>query len=190
MSIRPVNRFELASRIVLDEPTSSWFIVGVGGEDEVSLLSEELAALTGSQVPVRQVSDRETLVIAARETAAVLSVYHAKAMIESLDLDGVRSSLRRPHAAVLAVPADQLSRVPTVAPHFMSWAGNRLFMVADDRFLDTAAREERLTALRGHYQVSDDEFLARVKQGSMGSEPEHAEWLVLLGRPDLLDGEG
>lgn len=61
-----------------------------------------------------------------------------------------------------------------------------MFLVEEDRFLDEVAIEARLVALRNHYGMSDDELLTRVADEELPVEPEHAEWLVLLGRSDLL----
>ena len=88
--------------------------------------------------------------------------------------------------ATLVVPMDVLNRMFTEAPHFTSWIGTRLYVVEEDRFLDEAAREERLAALRARYQMSDEAMLAQVTAGMEPSDPEILEWLVLVGRPDLI----
>jgi hypothetical protein len=48
-------------------------------------------------------------------------------------------------------------------------------------------KERRLVALRAWSGLSDAEMLAAVERGEIRLEPEHAVWLVLLGRGDLLD---
>lgn len=89
---------------------------------------------------------------------------------------------------MLAVPPHQLTRIASIAPHFTSWAGNRVFLIEEDRFLDQEAIEARLQAIRTHYGMNDEELLELAQRREVPLEPEQAEWLVLLGRSDLLEG--
>ncbi|MCX4242101.1 hypothetical protein [Paraliomyxa miuraensis] len=187
MNISSLGRFELASRIALDETTGSWFVVGIEDEQRASLLAEDIESLVDYEIAIVQVADRELLVAASREHASRLVLLHATEGLESLHLDDVRSLLQRDHAAVLAVLPAELAHLASIAPHFASWAGNRVFLVEDDRFLDEEAREKRLEALRTHYGMSDEQFLAEVEFAELALEPDHAEWLVLLDRSDLLE---
>lgn len=186
MNVPELGRFELASRIALDEATGSWSVVGVESEADARLFAEELEFIVEDRVMMLDVSSQDALIEASRKNSDGLAIFFTTIGIEALHLDDVRSMLQRSHAAVLAIPPSQLSRLVTVAPHFASWVGNRVFAVQDDRFLQEDAREERLEALREHYGWTDDEFLAKVQRGALEPEPEHAEWLVLLERSDLL----
>jgi hypothetical protein len=188
LDISSLGRFELASRIALDEPTGSWFVVGVGDEHRLSLLGEDIENLVDHPVAVVHVTDRDSLVNASHEHAGGVALFFTPGGLEELCLDDARSRLQRQHAAVLAIPEPEISRLVTIAPHFVGWAGNRVFLVEEDRFLDSEAQEERLEALREHYGMSDEEFLAKVEHGRLSLEPDHAEWLVLLGRSELLKG--
>lgn len=184
--IPSLGRFELAARVVLDGSTGSWFVVGVEDGESAAILGEEIESLAEESVAVLAVSDRDSLVAGSHEHAGGLAVFFTTARLEDLHLDAARSSLQRVRAAVLAIPPRELARVASIAPHFTSWAGNRVFLVEEDRFLDEDAVEARLVALRNHYGMSDDELLTRVADEELPVEPEHAEWLVLLGRSDLL----
>ena len=45
---------------------------------------------------------------------------------------------------------------------------------------------ERLEALRSHYGLTDEQVLERAQAKTLDWEPQVAEWLVLLGRGDLI----
>ncbi|MEM9461325.1 MAG: hypothetical protein AAGF11_44585 [Myxococcota bacterium] len=187
MSVTILGRFELASRIVLDESTSSWFVVGSEDDPNGTLLSEQLEYLADKEVMTRSATDVGSLVRGSRDTRDAIAVVAAPVPLDDLHLDDARSMLQRTSAGVLVIPMDQLPRLASVAPHFTSWVGNRVFAVEDDHRLADQARQQRLEGLREQFGMSDEEFLAQVERGELSLEPEHAEWLVLLRRDDLLD---
>ena len=188
LGIPSLGRFELAARVVLDGATGSWFVVGLEDHEAASILGDELESIAEESVAMVPVSDGESLVAASHDHASGLAIFYTAVPLEELHLDVVRSNLQRERAAGLAGPPHQLTRIASIAPHFTSWAGNRVFLVEEDRFLDQKAIETRLNAIRTHYGMNDEEFLEMVQRRDLPLEPEHAEWLVLLGRSDLLGG--
>lgn len=177
---------------MLDGLTSSWFVVGGRADPQVvgAELVDQLECLPGvPRVAVLAVDDVNALVDVSRAHADLIAVFVCQLAIEALHLDDVRSMLQRSHAGVLVVPFAQLVRIASVAPHFASWVGNRVFGVQEDRYLSDDARVARIGALQKHFGTSDEEFVAAVERGTLTLEPEHAEWLVLIGREDLLKGE-
>lgn len=48
--------------------------------------------------------------------------------------------------------------------------------------------EKRLVAMREHYELSDEEVVAKALDGTLPPDPNYCEWLVLLGRSDLIGG--
>jgi len=46
--------------------------------------------------------------------------------------------------------------------------------------------EKRLVAMREHYEFSDEEIVAMATDGSLPPDPDYCEWLVLIGRSDLI----
>jgi len=84
------------------------------------------------------------------------------------------------------VPSATLNGLATRSPHFTSWIGSEVHVVAEDRFLDQESRNSRLAALRTKYGMSDHELIASTTAGRAPEDPEIAEWLVLIERGDLL----
>lgn len=185
LPLRTTGRFQLAATIALADADAAWVVVGAAEpEAEAALLAAELSALL--DVDVRVVHVPRTEALAALSRANAEPVVFVASKLRAPSLDEQRERLRRTHAATLVVPMEVLDRLFTEAPHFTSWIGTRLHVVEEDRFLEEAAREERLAALRAHHAMSDDEFVRRVEARELATnEPDLLEWLVLLGRDDL-----
>lgn len=116
-------------------------MVGVEDAHIASLLGEDIESLVEHEVMHEIVTDRDSLVIASRTHTDHLVLFHALADLDALHLDDARSQLRRERAAVLLISPTQLGRLASLAPHFASWAGNRAFLIEEDRFLDEASHE-------------------------------------------------
>jgi len=56
----------------------------------------------------------------------------------------------------------------------------------DKHKLTTEEREKRLQALREHYKMTDEEMVTRFKNGIGSWGSGITEWLVLIGRGDLV----
>lgn len=70
------------------------------------------------------------------------------------------------------------------APNFWSWIGPRVWGV--DSRAGQLDRDARLASLREGSGMSDAEMLLRVEARTIKLDPVIAEWLVLLGKGDLL----
>ena len=185
LGVRKTGRFELAATIALEDAVGAWVVVGAAEpEAEAALLAMELSAQLAEEVHVVKVERTEALATLSQANAE--PVVFVVSELNASSLDEQRGRLRRARGATLVVPMEVLNRMFTEAPHFTSWIGTRLYAVEEDRFLDEAAREERLAALRARYQMSDEAMLAQVTARTEPSDPEILEWLVLVGRPDLI----
>lgn len=101
-------------------------------------------------------------------------------------LDRRRSSIaHRGLLIFLTTPAsfDELMRR---APNLASWLGGQVFAYPDREPGLAAHRERRLAALRAWASRSDADIVAAARTGTLPSDPEYAEWLVLLGHGELL----
>jgi len=57
---------------------------------------------------------------------------------------------------------------------------------ASDYEMSSEDIERRLVAMREHFGSSDEEFVKKWTDESLTGEPDYVEWLVLLGRSDLV----
>jgi hypothetical protein len=103
-------------------------------------------------------------------------------------LDLLRSQVMRDACVVLVLSRRAFEALMQRAPNLSSWLGGAVWTLDREAdLLSAEEREERLRSLRAWSGLSDNEMLTRVERGELPLEPEHAEWLVLLGRGDLLD---
>ncbi|MEP7122986.1 MAG: hypothetical protein ABJE95_18810 [Byssovorax sp.] len=88
----------------------------------------------------------------------------------------LRGAIITSDAGVLALAAE--------APNFWSWIGPRVWTL-DPRAgqLDT---EARLASLQEGTGLSNVEVIERAEAGTLAADPIFSEWLVLLGKGDLL----
>lgn len=190
MTITPLGRLELASRIALSDADGAWFVVGAEMLlEESELLAAELSSILREQVLVVELVEPQELVSVSLSNRAHPIVLHASSKVaEGLELDQWRNSLVRDRSGVLVLPPPVIGALATRYPHFTSWVGNEVHLVAEDRFLDQEAKTARLEALRARFGMSDDELIRRVRDKKALADPEIGEWLVLIGRGDMLPG--
>lgn len=102
-------------------------------------------------------------------------------------LDLLRSRLLRQQAVALLLSESSLGKLSRAAPNLGSWIGGSVWSIdlASDA-LDEEERRSRLTTLREWSGLSDSEAVQRAQDGTLPGDPEYIEWLVLLGREDLI----
>jgi hypothetical protein len=102
-------------------------------------------------------------------------------------LDSMRSALERRGPVVLWMAPDAVARLTQFAPNIRSFIGTSIFVAGPEGGLMTEEEKQtRLEQLRQHYRVGDEEIIRRAESGELPPEPHFVEWLVLLGRGDLL----
>jgi hypothetical protein len=104
-------------------------------------------------------------------------------------LDYLRSSLDHEKRCGLLIMS-QLSaeKMITYAPNFFSWIDGKVFHITlGAEFLTDEETELRLIALREWSKLSDTEVIEKAQIHQLPSEPEYCEWLILLGRGDLIE---
>ena len=102
-------------------------------------------------------------------------------------IDLLRSRLARGGSTILILSHSAASRFFESAPNLSSWLGSTVWRTdlgAD--ILSPVETEQRLIALRESGGLTDEEVLARAERGELPGDPEFAEWLILLGRGDLV----
>ena len=187
---------ELAFRILESTDPNAWLIVVTDQPlPASSLLHAEIEQL-------RDPSEQPSLVITAGDISAFFNAVHAQpsgilivvgAEKFSADqwrtLDAYRSRLMRNGTAALLLDEVSAARVENTAPNFASWVGGRIWRLADAvavPSLSPSEIEQRLSALRAWAGRGDAEILRLAETGALPRDPEYAEWLMLLGRSELL----
>lgn len=102
-------------------------------------------------------------------------------------VDLMRSALERPGPVVLWMSADAFDGLSEFAPNIRSFIGPSIFVVGPDGSLMTEGeRLARLLELARHYGQSDEDVIRKAESGTLSLSPHFVEWLVLLGRGDLI----
>jgi hypothetical protein len=153
----------------------------------LSDLAEEAAAAEDSlEVEVVRPRDGEELLAfleGDRKEMVVVDALDFRRVDWSL-LDRRRSSLSRRGLTVFVTTPAGFDEMMQSAANLSSWIG---LVFAHPRDPEAAAfRQQRLASLRQWSGRSDDDVVRTAEEGRIPADPEFAEWLVLLGRGDLL----
>jgi hypothetical protein len=103
-------------------------------------------------------------------------------------LDGQRSQLRRAGTTAIVLEEPAFALLINFAPNIASWIGASVFYWAPDQgTLEEPELQLRLHALSRKFKMTSADVIQRAGLRALPPDPEFAEWLVLLGRGDLLD---
>ncbi len=190
--IKPASTFELVRLIDL-QPTA--FCVLVARREDRSVvedLRQELSIQTGdSLLAIERDEGGLDIVLekirTANEPVIVISGLEQWSDHDFSALDINRSRLETGAFVIFAVDLETAARLLDRAPNIRSLIGANVFIWAPDpaRMLPGEI-EVRLRQLRDHYGKSDDEILDEASAGTLSPEPQFVEWLILLGRGDLV----
>jgi hypothetical protein len=153
-------------------------------EEELGALGEEVnvATVGGPSGAARLLHDLPALV---GDVLLVSAETYAKA--DWRLLDRWRSALAREGAVVFVTTPASFAELMRVAPNLASWLGGLVFSHEDPDAMARGQIGPRLDALRAWSGKSDAEVVEEAQRGALPRDPEYAEWLVMLGRGDLLD---
>lgn len=103
-------------------------------------------------------------------------------------LDVLRSRFERVGPLLFLMRSADGKSLNQFAPSFSSWMGVAAFelRLGFQAQLGVREREARLVALQEHFGISSEEMLRRAQGGQLPTDPEFSEWLILLGRSDLI----
>jgi hypothetical protein len=185
---------EIAERLdLLDDAPRSWMALVPAtrnGELQSDLTSELSAILERPvrvlplAVPIEKLSES---LHEPSDDVVVLIGSPAIAVGEWSTMDMNRSRLEREGPAILWLSPEQVSQMSQYAPNIKSYVGGSIFRVTPDEIpINESDRKRRLEELSDQYGWSNQELISRASSGGLTSEPEIAEWLVLLGRGDLI----
>ncbi len=188
--------FEIGRRLELRGlDAESWLIVIGPAEREPEALDTfllELGATIDHPVRVIQIEDQSTSKISQtlREPAAdtvILTGFGVFTPAIWREWDLGRSRLERPGAIILWLTSATLSEFCANAPNIRGFVGGSIFRLSQSGSAMTDSEiSERIRELESHYQMSSDQMIERAAKGELSAEPQIAEWLILLGRGDLI----
>jgi len=179
---------------VLERPGPNEWLALVVPRDKVQqvadALKEEVLAI-GEVEPVhlhsRSADEIREFIPSHPTGVLLLSGQDAFEPLEWQKLDGFRSLLQRDGASVFILGEEALGELFRHAPNLSSWLGGSVWRLErQDHTLSSREKHERLKSLRQWSGLSDEEVIARAEQGTLPGDPPYAEWLVLLGRGELL----
>jgi hypothetical protein len=102
--------------------------------------------------------------------------------------DYARSRFSHEKGGILLLTPHSAKQFQTYAPNFASWIGARVYdLQLGWEILTEAESQQRLEALQQFTGKTDVEVIRLAEAGQLPRDPEYGEWLVLLGRGDLLE---
>jgi len=191
-SVPDASAAELALRSVALRGTAVYGAYLAGSEEieaAIEELEQELAALDpGVQIATLRPRDGEQLITDLATTTAELVLVDARSFAapDWALLDRRRSSLEHRGVLIFVTTHTSFDELMRSAPNLASWLGAQVFAYAREGAGVEAARARRLAALRTWASKSDADVIREAEEGTLPRDPEYAEWLVLLGRGDLL----
>jgi len=103
----------------------------------------------------------------------------------ALDLN--RSRFERGGPLIFWLSERAVTQMFQHAPNVRSYLASSVFRLdADKAELDEAERLKRLGELYERFDLTDDEVVRRAEEGMLSVSPSFVEWLILLGRGDLV----
>jgi hypothetical protein len=194
VGLKPMGAAEAALRLMARRGRGDWMALVVEPDADITSaateLAEEMETLGDSAV------ERVSTAVNAEDLAARLAAHRGPVVLSGLDgwpasewahFDRLRSRFAREERTALVLGRATFERVVHEAPNFSSWLGASVVAYRPDAsVLNEEEQARRLEALREWGGLTDDEVLARASSGTLPRDPEFAEWLVLLGRGDLL----
>jgi hypothetical protein len=102
--------------------------------------------------------------------------------------DYARSRFSHDNGGIILLTPNSAAQLQTYAPNFASWIGSRVYdLQLGLEILTEAESQQRLKALQQFTSKTDAEVIRLAETGQLPTDPEYGEWLVLLGRGDLLE---
>jgi len=193
MKLAQIEVTGIAGRISSRPLTGGW-LVACTDADRERVIANEIAESLDSM-------DTESSILHVTRYFEILTrvrrpgikiVYGLKALSEEdwgrIDLH--RSRFCHDGIVVLVVDLETAEKMVINAPFLTSWIGPSMWEI--DETIPTFSEEEieeRLAALRDWFKKSDAEVIALAEARQLPGDPNYAEWLVLLGRGDLIPTE-
>lgn len=190
----PLDRrtaFSLISRVDDLRQQSAWYLLcapadrlnEVAGALHLEARLQQVGLMQIEDVPLASLPQR---LRAINEPLVVLVTTGAGEAL-GRKLESARSILPTGKQIVVLITREGAEAVQAVAPHFASFI-EFIEDYSEDEVpvLTNEEVSERLTSLQQQFSYSNEEVIRLAGAGKLPLDPEFGEWLVLLGRGDLV----
>jgi len=195
MKFKAAPIFKIVRLIDLQPPGETGFCMLVASSADAELITElrqELDVQIAASLSVLDVKDLTAVALVeqlrTKQDAAVLIYgFETWADDQFASLDVNRSRLETGAFLVFTVDLETAGRFLNCAPNIRSFLGANIFVTTPDpSVMSLQEISDRLNQLRTYYGLSDKAVIERAASGDLSPDPHFVEWLVLLGRSELV----
>lgn len=192
--IKSLSIDEFLQRVGSQPNGNIWSVLvtqDANNQELVEELQESLGIFTECEVGVISASDNVNSVVDNIQESVedYLIIWDLEDWLEGnwREFDQMRSRLLKKRGVVLILSSASVEKMFSDAPNLVSWIGSRVYgFIKNSELLSEEERQIRLSALREWSGLSDSRLIELAEAHNLPLEPEYGEWLVLLGREDLI----
>jgi hypothetical protein len=191
--ISQVSISELLFKLGAQSAGNVWTVLIIDRSDSdmadiVENIIESIEVFTEYSVGSWNVQANENSISSETDYEIIWNVNHWTAA-DWKSLDYQRSQLDRHKQGGSFILSESMAKLMmSAAPNLASWIGSRVYkLILDAEILSNEDCEVRLQALRSQTGLSDEQVIQQAQAKQLPRDPEYGEWLVLLGRSDLLE---
>lgn len=191
---RPIPLSEFSLRVAARPANGDWFVLAVPQgrlAETLDSLAVDIGAFTRTEPHVvngvENAREFFEAVRGSKKAVVLLGGFESFASPEWQLLDQYRSGLEGARVVVLIATRPQVDLLAQSAPNLASWMTGGIWQLGHDvEEISDTEQQARLAALRTATGLTDDIVIERATQGKLGGDPQFSEWLILLGRGDLI----
>lgn len=190
MTLTGITAFDLARRFHYHpEGQSAFYLLVAPDRGTVEAISEELGFQSDRGVLNLVASGPSDLLNQASTTGdsiLLVSGLEDWKPQDFADLDIARGRLELGKVLVFIADCATAAKL-LVSPNLSGYLGSNAFeLLPDPSYMSESEVAERLNDLRSHFGRTDAQVVELARKGQLEPDPEFAEWLVLMGRGDLV----
>jgi hypothetical protein len=185
---------EILQRLSSLPDANFWSVLVTATEEQdraVTELEESIPIFIDEVVKVIAVTPGiEALIDAVRSTEAYILMWQFDIWQPEQwqQFDYARSRFSHDRGGIILLTPNSAAQFQTYAPNFASWIGARVYdLQLGLEILTEAESQKRRADLQEITGKTDAEVIGLAETGQLPNDPEYGEWLVLLGRGDLLE---
>lgn len=195
VSPRPISLPEFSLRVATRPAKGDWFALATRPDqlaETRDALAADVAAFTQAAPKVTSIVENSRgfvrAIRASTDDVAIIGGLESFSDVDWRSVDLMRSGLEGARTVVLLMSPKQLDLVAGCAPNLASWLTGGIWRLDEDiEQLSATERAGRLETLRTSTGMSDEDIIKAAQDGALSREPQFTEWLLLLGRSDLIE---